>query len=253
MLLQHLRGLVLSAFAWPSCCSPPLLPFSRRNVIVPRGPVVEIDAGCTYAPLAFAGEGQVVVMWYRSSGPSGIWARRGPSLGELGPEVLLAETSVGQRLQVVAQPGFFVLAWNTDGALSRTFFQRFGLDLAPLAPEGRLGSRHPRTTPAMLANADGEVTLGFFDEAMLYRLRRFAADDAPLTLSSTPMLPSAAGCSSRPGTWPRAKAASWPPGPAQGSSACPASRCVLSAGTARRPAPPAKSQELPWERRRIST
>ncbi len=51
----------------------------------------------------------------------------------------------------------------------------------PLAPAVDLGPASPRTSPDILVDAEGEVTLGFLDETMRYRMRRFAADDTPLT------------------------------------------------------------------------
>lgn len=157
-------------------------PLLAQGPLVPLGPVVEIDQECVSRPAVLASEGQVVVAWSRSAGPAGIFARSGASLDTLGPEVQLASPQAAREVQLAAQPGGFVLAWNSFGEPSFARYQRFGFDLAPLAPPVELGRADAGQSPALLVDAAGEVTFAYFDfTGNDLRIQRFSAADTPLT------------------------------------------------------------------------
>lgn len=176
---QSLRSSTLSLALLPLLASPLL----AQDPLVPLGPVVEIDQECVSRPAVLASEGQVVVVWSRSAGPAGIFARVGASLDALGPEVQLASPNAAREVALAAQPGGFVLAWNSFGEPSFARYQRFGFDLAPLAPAVELGRAYAGQSPALLVDAAGEVTFSYFDFSAGndLRIQRFSAADTPLT------------------------------------------------------------------------
>lgn len=150
---------------------------------VPLGPAVEIDRTCTYSPTVLEVDGQVVAVWKRAYNPHGFWARRGPSLAELGPETLLYDQIAFGDLQAAVQPGGFVLAWAGEGGPSTTevVFQRFRSDLTPAGPVVVVGSGVPSPAPSLLVDAAGEVTVAFFGSSGMVQARRYSAADVPLT------------------------------------------------------------------------
>lgn len=177
---QRLRNASLSLALLTSVLASPLL---AQDPLVPLGPVVEIGQECVSRPAVLASEGQVVVAWSRSAGPAGIFARTGASLDTLGPEVQLADRNAAREVRLAAQPGGFVLAWNSFGEPSFARYQRFDFDLAPLAPPVELGRAYAGQSPAILVNDAGEVTFAYFDFSASndLRVQRFTAADTPLT------------------------------------------------------------------------
>ncbi len=150
---------------------------------VPLGPAVEIDRTCTYSPTIFEVDGQVVAVWRRIYNPNGFWARRGPSLAELGPATLLYDQIAFGDVQAAVQPGGFVLAWAGEGGSTTTAGGLSALPIGSHAGRPGGGGRQRRARPLrrLLVDAAGEVTVAFSDRRAWSRPGAIPPPTFPLT------------------------------------------------------------------------
>lgn len=115
-------------------------PIWAQDTLAPRGPAVDLDNECVRKPQTLTSGDRTIVVWQRDYPASGIYARQGAALDDLGSTSQLVAQESLEEVGGIPLPGGFAVVWSTYAQGLR--FQRFDLDLAPLGPPVQVATGH---------------------------------------------------------------------------------------------------------------